>query len=318
MSLENSTAPATANDAAPLIWSIGGGKGGVGKSVVTSSLAVALARAGKKCVVLDADLGGANLHTLFGIANPQSSLSEFFQRQTSSLEEILLPTSIPNLQLISGARPLLDMANPLHAQKQKILRQLMTLKVDYILLDLGAGSSFNVLDFFLTGSGQFVVVAPFPTSVENAYHFLKAAFFRKLKKAAQDLGIFNRVDLVLRERQTLGIRTPKEMLDFLRKHHPGKGPELVEGMQAFCPQIIVNQVRREEENDLGLQMAQAASEYFGLEVGCLGYLRNDDRVHHAVQMKRPVLEMFPQSGFSVAIKDFIRQILGPVEMNHEQ
>ena len=61
----------------PRIWAIGGGKGGVGKSVIATNLAATLAGAGKKVVLVDADLGGANLHTLLGVPNPKTSLSDF-------------------------------------------------------------------------------------------------------------------------------------------------------------------------------------------------------------------------------------------------
>ena len=62
---------------APRIWAVGGGKGGVGKTVVASSLAVALARSGVRCVAVDADFGAANLHTLLGVPEPRWVLRHF-------------------------------------------------------------------------------------------------------------------------------------------------------------------------------------------------------------------------------------------------
>ena len=101
-------------------WAVGSGKGGVGKSVVTANLAIALAQKGKKCVILDADLGGANQHTILGMPYPRTSLADLFSRTVPSLKEILLPTPIPNLWLISGAHAQLDMANPKHALKELV------------------------------------------------------------------------------------------------------------------------------------------------------------------------------------------------------
>jgi flagellar biosynthesis protein FlhG len=294
----------------PRLWAVGGGKGGVGKSVISANLAVTLARQGKSCILLDADLGGANLHTLFGIAQPRVTLTDLFNRNAGSLREILVPTPVPGLQLISGANPLLDMANPQHAQKVKILRQIRALEVDYILLDVGAGSSFNVLDFFLASDRQLVVIAPFPTSVENAYHFLKAAFFRKLKATVREVGIAPLAEQALRERGSRGIRSPGELLGHLREQHPEKGAALARAMTAYRPQLVINQVRQDDEMELGHQMAVAASDYFGLKIGCLGSIRNDDRVHYAVKMKQPILDLFPQSTFSLSIKSITRQLLG--------
>ncbi len=173
----------TAEPEGPRIWAIGGGKGGVGKSVVTANLAVAIARSGARVAIVDADLGGANLHTIIGVPSPKRNLSDFISRRVSSLAEVMTPTPIDNLWLISGAKAVLETANPNYGQKNKILRNIAKLDVDHVFLDLGAGTAFNVLDFFLVARKGVLVVVPEATSVENAYFFIKAAYFRKLKRA---------------------------------------------------------------------------------------------------------------------------------------
>ena len=87
----------------------------------------------------------------------------------------MVQTSVPNLWLVSGNQALLEMANPKHSQKEMLFRHIRGLDVDDVLLDLGAGSAFNVLDFFLLARRGLVVVTPEPTAIENAEHFLKAA-----------------------------------------------------------------------------------------------------------------------------------------------
>ena len=64
---------------APVTWAVGGGKGGVGKSVITSSLAIALAERGLRCAAVDADFGAANLHTVLGVPRPERTLSHFIK-----------------------------------------------------------------------------------------------------------------------------------------------------------------------------------------------------------------------------------------------
>lgn len=301
---------------APRIWSCGGGKGGVGKSVVIANLAVALARAGERCILIDADLGGANLHTLFGLPHPRTSLAELFTREAGHLRELAIPTAIPGLQLISGSLPLMEMANPHHAQKLKLLRQLAALDVDHVLLDLGAGSAFNVLDFFLAGSTQLLVVTPQPTSVENAYQFLKAAFFRRLKQLVRQAGIGQEASALLQDRRAIGQRTPGAMLKILEQFSV-KGAAVAEGMRCFAPQIIVNQVRCEMDRNLGRQMAAVAGEYFGLPVRPLGSLDHDDRVHAAIGSRQPVLDRFPQCSFSLSIRELCQPLLAGRDA-HEQ
>lgn len=302
----------------PRILAIGGGKGGVGKSAVTTNLGVALARRGLRCVLVDADLGGANLHTMVGLPSPHTTLTDLFTRNVARLDEVRLPTGIPNLDLISGARSLLDMANPKHALKQKIIRQLFTLDADLVLLDLSAGASFNVLDFFLAAHEQITVVVPTPTSVENAYHFLKAAFYRRLKSAITAAGAQLLVDATLEQKVARGIRSPRDLIRHLAVEHPEAGQAIAAAMAGLRPKLIVNQIRRDEELQLGTQIAGACRDFFGVEMEFLGGLRNDDRVVLSIQMKRPVLEAYPYSPFAMAIEGLALRLAGaPAETPHD-
>jgi len=300
----------------PRLWAVGSGKGGVGKSVVTANLAIALAQRGKRCAILDADLGGANQHTILGMPNPRATLSDLFARNVPSLQELLLPTPVHNLWLISGAHAQLDMANPKYALKEKIIRQLVTLEVDHVLIDLGAGSSFNVLDFFLAAHERIVVVAPFPTAVENAYHFLKAAYFRGLKRAIQRAGAARIVDQAMEEKVARGIRSPRELLAQIATLDPTAGAAIAREIAALTPRLIVNQVQLEDELQLGRKMALAYRDYFGVPADFLGAIRTDDRVRHAVRMKRPVLEAYPQSAFAQAIREIAEYRLGAKEVEN--
>jgi flagellar biosynthesis protein FlhG len=300
----------------PLIWAIGGGKGGVGKSVIVSNLAIALSRQGLRCAVLDADLGGANLHTLLAMDAPAITLASFFRREVSSLSDTLIPTEHKNLWLISGARALLDMANPQHALKEKLLRQLFTLDVDFLLLDLGAGSNFTTLDFFLAAHQQIVVVTPTPTSVENAYHFLKAAYFRRLRRAIRRTGVSKMIDQLLEDRLLRGIVSPRNLLIDLGRQDSTAAASIAREMGNFSPHLLVNQVRREEETLLGAQMMSACSDFFGTRCDYLGAIWNDERVYYAIQKRRSVLDAYPQSPFSLAIENFSRALINDKENRH--
>mgnify|MGYP001549711292 CR=1 FL=1 len=75
----------------PRIWAIGGGKGGIGKSVIATNLAVSMAGPGRRVALVDADLGGANLHTLLGVPSPKVNLSDFISKRVTSLGEVMTP-----------------------------------------------------------------------------------------------------------------------------------------------------------------------------------------------------------------------------------
>jgi len=118
------------------VWAVGGGKGGTGKTFVASSLGIALTKLGKKVLLIDADLGCANLHTCLGV-NPRATLSDFILGRIKKIEDVLVETPIPGLALLSGAQDYLEIANPKHTQKMRLIRQIQELNYEYIILDLG-------------------------------------------------------------------------------------------------------------------------------------------------------------------------------------
>ncbi len=164
------------------LWSIGGGKGGIGKSLVTLGLGVALARLGKKVILIDGDLGGANLHTLMGVRYPHITLEHFLTKKVNRLEDTIIETSVEGIGLICGADDLMGAANPTFSQKIRLLQQIEELPAQYVLFDQGAGTSFNTLDFFNFSGGKIAMFTSQTTSLQNAYGFIKSALYRKLSR----------------------------------------------------------------------------------------------------------------------------------------
>jgi len=268
--------------------SIGGGKGGIGKSLLAASLGAHLARMGKRVVLVDADLGGANLHTALGVSPPQLTLSDFVGRHTDRIDDVVVSTPVPNLRLIAGASDVLDAANPRYQQKVKLLRNLQGVDADYLILDLGAGTAFNTLDFFLIADTGILVLLPEPTSVENAYRFVKAAFFRKLQYLEDQYGIAALVDDMLSTREG-AVRTPFEFVSRVKAQDPGLGESLERELRDFRVQLVVNQARTAADLNVGQAVVSAWKKFFGLEMSFLGSIKYDDEAWKAVRRRRPVL-----------------------------
>jgi flagellar biosynthesis protein FlhG len=298
---------------APTLWAVGGGKGGVGKSVLATNLGVALARRGFTAVLVDADLGGANLHTLLGMPHPPLSLSDFVLRRVGTLAEVAVPTTVGGLSLVSGARALLDMANPKSAHKERILRQVTGLPADHVILDVGSGSSFNVLDFFLAARVGVVVVVPEATSVENAYHFIRAGFFRRLRRAEPRARVREVMEEVLETRRGREVRAPRDIIPEVERVEPEVGRALRREAENFRPMVVVNRVEREEQERLGEDMASACRRHFGCAVTCPGVIAADPLVGRSVELRRPALEVFPESPFARSLLEVVRAITATTE-----
>lgn len=270
------------------IIAIGGGKGGVGKSFLASNLGILLAKNNQKTVLVDADLGGANLHTCLGVDAPEVTLSDFINRSNLRIEDVVLRTSLDNLLLISGAQDFLGIANPKYSQKVRLIRAIEALKVNYIILDLGAGTSNNTLDFFLLADKGVLVVLPEPTSIENAYRFIKSALYRKLKTLTAEPRVRQVIEKAMDKKNDLGIRSPVELIEFIGRMDAGVGTQLEQAMSGFRPRIVLNQVRSAADVRIGYSMQSACEKYFGLRVDFLGYLENDDQVWQSIRKRRPI------------------------------
>lgn len=278
------------------IWAVGGGKGGVGKSLVSANVAICLALMGNKVVAVDLDLGGANLHTCLGLPIPQVTLSDYVSKKITNFDDLLVSTPIQNLKIISGAQDELGMANLKHMHKNQIIRKLGDLDADYILFDLGAGTAFNTIDFFITADKGILVVLPEPTSIENTYRFIKSVFYRRLKMVDGYSEIEHLVNESMSAKITSGPTTsPADLMKKIAEINPEVGMRVKAEMAQFRPNLIINQVRSQADIDIGYSIQSICRRYFGIEMTFPGYLDYDQSVWQSVRKRKPLLIEFPNS-----------------------
>jgi len=266
----------TGNKSTPKILAIGGGKGGAGKSVFSTIMAFWLARTGNRTILIDVDLGGANLHTLLGIKSPDRTLNDFITRKFSELEDICIDTSEKNLRLISGASDVLSLANPHFSQKIKLMTHLSRLDADYVVLDLGAGTSFNVLDFFLIAHKKIIVLTPEPTSIQNAYIFVRNTAYRKLSRLSnKNPSLQALIKIAMDPKNVLKIRTIKELFMFIEE---SDDKNIIEGLKKEIGNIhlgvVTNMVKNEKEENAGRIVQIVAEKYLTIpstNLGCVSY-----------------------------------------------
>lgn len=299
------------------IIAIGGGKGGVGKSFLASNLGVILAKNNNRSILVDADLGGANLHTCLGIPTPTVTLSDFINDPSLKIDDVVVRTPLDNLSLISGAQDVLGIANPKYTQKIKLLRSIQSLDANYIILDLGAGTSLNTLDFFLIADKGVLVIIPEPTSIENAYRFIKSAIYRKLKLLAMDGKVKEVIDIAMSKKNDMGITSPVELVEYIASMDGEVGELLEDALKKFRPRIVLNQVRTVQDVRTGFAMQNACQKYFGIKVDFLGYLENDEQIWQSIRKRQPITQNGNYSKSARSLRTIAYNLLNDLEMRPE-
>jgi flagellar biosynthesis protein FlhG len=270
------------------IWAVGGGKGGTGKSFITSSIGTQLALKGRKTVLIDADLGGANLHTFFGLLRPRHSLTDFFENKVP-LNDIVVHTGVANLGLITGSISSLDSESINHAQKQKLFRHIRSLDADNILIDLGSGTHVNTLDTFLLADRMIVVTSPEITALENMYHFIKSVYFRKLKFIFKTYDLGGTIQETWKNRAAHNIRNLKELITYLRQSSDHIRDIFDKEMSGFAVHIILNQVRNSKDIQVGENLKGICRNFLGLPVLFAGCSRHDDSIQRNINNREPFM-----------------------------
>jgi flagellar biosynthesis protein FlhG len=268
----------------PYAIAVGGGKGGVGKSVIALNLALAMTKLGARVTLVDADLGSANLHTMLGIDHPGVTLQALFDGRARELAEVCIATGFQNLQLVPGSVAVPGAANLQHARKLKLIRQLDKLDCDVVVLDCGAGIHFNVLDFFTTADLQLLVVTPQLVSLQNAYGFLKAGVYRLLRRRAQQLG---KAELVDGATDNTEIETVHKLLGTVAASDRELARALYAVLNDARVVLLGNQLGDAREKNALHALSRMISDFLCLRVPVLGALSRKDRIHAAVSRRRP-------------------------------
>lgn len=313
-----SVPPPSANVAPPLgvkhVIAVGGGRGGVGKSIVSVNLAVYLAQLGRKVLLIDTDPAGAELHTALGLG-PLSSLVPGPSGQAAPAsddpeEEALtpVPTQVPGLSLVPQVYRAGSTVPLRPGRKARWARDLRNLEADYVLLDLGAGTQPATLDLFLTADFGICVSAPEPPAIEACYRFVRAAFVRALRRAL----VKDRFKLRLVERAEaeLGpLPAPQALVHAIARYDTSLGQLAATELSRIRPRLVINSARLRADTDLGLAMGDLARRHLGVNFDYVGHIEQDDAVWLSVVHQRPVLIDSPTSKGARNLERIARRIL---------
>ncbi len=269
---------------------IASGKGGVGKTNVAVNLSITAGLSfhgtEKRVLLIDGDLGLPNTDLVLGV-RPETSLNDLVDRTIDDMARLVCRTRYPQLDFIAGAEEAtLLLGNLYYQQRRSIMSQISRLQASLVVFDLGASASKEILDFFAMTPSGLVVLNPEPSSVRDAYVFIKNALIRRARQEMEyDAEARQEFDRRLEEthgnfqKLTAGIAegAPAALRSTWEKT-----------LETFRPLIVVNRVDSLSE---GLQTARKfvkdADKLLGIKILYLGSVLRDDAVTRAVKRQCP-------------------------------
>ncbi len=288
---------------------IAAGKGGVGKTFLTANLAIALSQAGHRTIAVDMDLGSSNLHSFLGIANRYPGIGDYLMAKNARLEELLVPTAVEQLVFLPGDGKSPFMANIAHVQKMKLMQALSRLPADYILLDLGAGSSFNTLDYFGMAPQGVLVTTAEPPAIVNMLVFMKNYLLRTINKAfGKEPALVN----CLREIFKRPMETQMDSIDTLKKQLARIEPDTEQKIVSFCrsirPRVVFNFGEEPEDLKLAAKIDKSLQDVLGLEADYFGFIYYDHQIRRAVRRNLPFLLNYRDTAAAAGITKIAERI----------
>jgi len=289
---------------------IAGGKGGVGKSILSTNLALLLAVHGKKTVLVDLDLGGSNVHTMLGMKNTHKGIGHFIHEPHMTIESLLVKSPYENLSIIPGDVTVYGLGELNFETKKRITMGILELDADYIIVDLGAGTSMNVLDFFLISNSGILVSTPHTTSITNTFNFLKSLTYRFLQRLFSENKVFikelNRLIKETEPNKEIPIN------DFLNKMEL-KDSESIEKaryfLQALQPKIVLNMADEKEDLQMAHSLSELVKEKLSLSLECLGMLFYDRGIGQSLKDRVPYLQEHNDTVTAAGLNRIAQKIL---------
>ena len=288
---------------------VASGKGGVGKSLLSANLAIALGQAGKKVVVIDLDLGASNLHLVIGQPAPKKGIGTYLTGQ-GDFKSLIMPTDYENVSFIAGDSEIPGLASIKTKKKKDLINQFHTLDADYLILDMGAGTHLTILDMFLLSPQGIIVTAPTVTATLNGYLFLKNTVFRMIYNTyKEESPAFKYLDTLRRDASSMQRLYIPKLLDTLTSLDPETTALFKERMEKFRPRLVLNMIDDPKDADRAIKIRRSCQQYLGLNIEHLGVVYRDTTQDKALSSRLPVIIYKPQSIIAQAIYRIAEKII---------
>jgi flagellar biosynthesis protein FlhG len=287
------------------VIAVGGGRGGVGKTLLAVNLGVFFAQLGREIVVCDADPFGSNLHAVLGLDSPPLVSAEALEENP---RVDLVSTTVPGLRLLPTAYDPTTATPVRPSRGTHLIRQLGSLEADYVILNLGASTTSATLDLFLQADVSICVTSPEPLAIETTYRFARSLYLRALRRALMKERF--KIRLVEKVIGSLPpLATPLEIVAEIKKFDDSVAAVAAQETNRITPRLVVGQTRLRADLELGPAMVGVGERFLGMTLDYLGHIEHDDAVWLTVRRRQPLLIDSPTSKSARNLERVARRIL---------
>lgn len=302
----------------PYVIAVGGGKGGVGKSLVSANLAASLAKSGMRVLLVDLDVGGANLHTYFGIGMPSNTLAGVLSGSMRG-SEAMIDVGYQGVCLLAGRCEGSNIqthflgGDGFDKTWEAVDEACSARSFDVVILDLGAGVHDYTVKFFAASNLGISVVLPEPTSIENAYSFLKSNLRYIIEVGGFQLGCQERASQLQTKLLDGALVNPAQGVDAgllrLQGDFPDLVPFVIRAIKRRQIGIVANQTRSQRDIEIASSMEIILGRFFGFKAKDLGFLNYDDSAWKTLRNRRLLCRDFPHSLLAKRLAELARKVI---------
>ena len=296
------------DESKPRLVAFASGKGGVGKTVCTANLAVHLAK-DRNVLSVDMDLRGGNLNTSLGVRVLPHSINDFLASKVRELGPLKTATACTGLQLIGCSYNPAGNRTLTPDQRARLLQHLRADNSDYVLMDLGAGVTDDILDLFAAADIPVLVTGPESLALHNGYVFVKSIVYRVIAKSLDQTGMpRSRRDEIVRELYDNGDTEIVRTIESIA-HRDRAIADYIRGvLSAIRLHLILNKVQDPAEERYVRRLQDLTRKYLSVELSYLGYIPFDDNIKKSLNGVVPFALEYLLSPANIAFGKVVKEL----------
>jgi flagellar biosynthesis protein FlhG len=237
------------------------------------------------------------------------SLKQYLNKEVNDINDVVIQTKQPNLSVISSSGCSLEIANLYYAQKVKLIRAIKKLSYDYLFIDLGSGTHYNTLDFYLISNEGILITTPEPISIENMFRFIKSIYLRKLKAVLKNNGL----NIICREYlNTVNdsqIKSFSDIINFVRQYDAENNANIENCIKDHKIGLILNQFRWQVDKNFGHELTQICNKHLYFNYHFLGNVSSDNKIGDATMKDRVFVNEYGYAKTATELYNVARAIV---------